>query len=202
MKPILSKSGSVPFCSGPGQEGPSGPKVPRRGPENQIRSRPGFARDTFLFSFCHVASHASLVCPAGAIPDGEVLTEMLPCWRCHPGLCADKDRDIWLPGLDVAAKSLVNSALAGVFSVGDFLALQAMTSEGELLHSFVCVAYIRKAGPSMVVLAKCSRVLHEIKLDLSEDQFHFIHHAALVGDFFRRAVRGGSPWLSPSTTVT
>ena len=124
---------------------------------------------------------------SGAIPPGETLTQEMPCWMAHPGLCQHRDSKFWSDEMDAAGVCLLNAALQGVFQAGDFLILEARLTDQSTIKKYYYTAYVRKSGPALVILCQCERGgLGGSKLQLASKQteFDFCHHLAAIGTFY------------------
>ena len=107
------------------------------------RNEAGSSMNDIDFSNVTFAVASRLPSP-GAIGDEEVLAETLPCWKAHPGACITKDAQHWSNDMDVATKAFLQAGLAGVFSAGDFVVLQALVEAGHYEEWFWMVCHIRK----------------------------------------------------------
>ena len=123
----------------------------------------------------------------GAIGSDEMLTEDLPCYMAHPGICHSQHSGFWTASLDAASVCFLNAGLAGKYQEGDFLVIEAMRDDGSSAKQHFFVAYLRSAGPAMVLLCRCHREgLGDCDLALSSlgGEFDFAHHIAALGSFY------------------
>ena len=126
----------------------------------------------------------------GAIQQEEKFEYNLRCTLAHPGFCATRDSG-FLPKAKECAKTF-QAILSATLQMGGYNYLHFLAGASWHKECWVRVAYIRGAGPKLVMLCSCSYNPRSkvVSLDISDSGLYCeMQHVTLLAKFFRLAGR-------------